>query len=136
MANVLYPKYKEALLNKEHDMNSDVIKATLIDSADYTYNAAHTTYADATVPAVSKVAVSPQLTTPTIVDGVFDTADFTWTAVTGDVCEAIIVWNDTPTTPTADPLVAFYDTSMTGMPVTPNGGNINVTVHASGWFAL
>jgi hypothetical protein len=25
---------------------------------------------------------------------------------------------------------------MTGMPVTPNSGNINVTVHASGWFAL
>jgi hypothetical protein len=136
LANVLYPKFKEALLNKEHDLNSDIIKATLIDSADYTYGAAHTTYADATVPAVSKVAVSPQLTSPTIVDGVFDTADFTWTAVTGDVSEAIIIWNDTPTTPTADPLVAFYDTGMTGMPVTPNSGNINVTVHASGWFAL
>jgi hypothetical protein len=136
MANALYPKYKEALLNKEHDMNSDIIKATLIDSADYTYGATHTTYADATVPAASKVAVSPQLTAPTIVDGVFDTADFSWTAVSGDICEAIIIWNDTPTTPTADPLCAFYDTGMTGMPVTPNGGNINVTVHASGWFAL
>jgi hypothetical protein len=136
VANALYPKFKEALLNKEHDMNTDIIKATLIDSADYTYGAAHTTYADATVAAVSKVAVSPQLTSPTIVDGVFDTADFTWTAVSGDVSEAIIIWNDSPTTPTADPLCAFYDTGMTGMPVTPNGGNINVTVHASGWFAL
>jgi hypothetical protein len=136
MANVLYPKYKQALLNKEHDMDTDIIKATLIDGADYTYSAAHNTYVDATVPAVSKVAVSAQLTTPTIVDGVFDTADFSWTAVSGDVSENIILWNDTPTTPTADPLVAFYDTGMTGMPVTPNGGNINVTVHASGWFAL
>ena len=99
-ANVLYPKYKEALLNKEHDMNTDIIKATLIDSADYTYGAAHTTYAGCHgVADVSKVAVSPQLTSPTIVDGVFDTADFSWTAVTGDVCEAIIIWNDTPTTP-------------------------------------
>jgi hypothetical protein len=43
---------------------------------------------------------------------VFDTADFTWTAVTGDVSEAIIVWNDSPTTPTADPLIAFYDTGI------------------------
>lgn len=136
MANSLYPKFKQALLNKEHDLDTDIIKATLIDSADYTYGAGHTTYADATVPAASKVAVSAQLTTPTIVDGVFDTADFTWSTVTGDVSEAIILWNDTPTTPTADPLVAFYDTGMTGMPVTPNGGNINVTVHASGWFAL
>jgi hypothetical protein len=136
MANLLYPKFKQALLNKEHDLDTDQIKASLIDGADYTYNAAHTTYADATVPAASKVAVSSALTSPTIVDGVFDTADFTWSSVTGDQSENIILWNDTPTTPTADPLVAFYDTGMTGMPVTPNGGNINVTVHASGWFAL
>lgn len=108
----------------------------MIDGADYTYSATHNTYADAQVPAAAKVAVSPQLTSPTIVDGVFDTADFVWTAVTGDVSENIILWNDTPTTPTADPLLAFYDTGMTGMPVTPNTGNINVTVHASGWFAL
>jgi hypothetical protein len=33
-------------------------------------------------------------------------------------------------------MAAFYDTGLTGMPVTPNGGNINVTVNASGWFAL
>lgn len=138
MANVLYPKYKQALLNKEHDMDTDIIKATLIDGADYTYGATHNTYVAGAqgVADASKVAVSPQLTSPTIVDGVFDTADFTWTAVTGDVSENIIVWNDSTTTPTADALVAFYDTGMTGMPVTPNGGNINVTVHASGWFAL
>lgn len=99
-------------MNKEHDLDTDIIKATLIDSADYTYGAGHNTYADATVAAASKVAVSSQLTTPTIVDGVFDTADFTWTAVSGDVSEAIIIWNDSPTTPTADPLIAFYDTGI------------------------
>lgn len=136
MANALYPKFKEALLNKEHDLDTDSIKATLIDSADYTYGAGHTTYADATVPAAAKVAVSSALTSPTITNGVFDTADFSWTSVTGDVSEAIIVWNDTPTTPTADPLIAFYDTGVTGLPVTPNSGNINVTVNGSGWFAL
>jgi len=136
MSNLLYPKFKEDLLNKIHDLNSDIIKATLIDSADYTYGAAHNTYDTGTVAAAAKVAVSPQLTSPTIVDGVFDTADFSWSAVTGDVSEAIIIWNDTPTTPVNDPLIAFYDTGVTGLPITPNGGNINVTVHASGWFAL
>src|SRR6476661_4605722 len=133
MANALYPKFKQALLNKEHDLDSDAIKATLVDAADYTYSAAHTTYAT-DVAGAGKVAVSGALTSPTIVDGVFDTADFSWTAVTGDQSEDIILWNDTPTTPTADPLIAFYDTGMTGMPVTPNGGDINVTVNASGWF--
>lgn len=122
-------------MNKEHDMDTDIIKATLVDTGTYTYSAAHTTYAT-DIGAGAKIAVSAQLTAPTIVDGVFDTADFSWTAVSGLVSEAIVIWNDTPTTPTADPLCAFYDTGMTGMPVTPNGGNINVTVHASGWWAL
>jgi hypothetical protein len=135
MSNLLYPKFKQALLNKEHSLSADAIKATLVDAADYTYAAGHASYAT-DVAGVAKVAVSPTLTSPTIVDGVFDTADFVWTGVTGDVSEDIIIWNDTPTTPTADPVVGFYDTGMTGMPVTPNGGNINVTVHLSGWFAL
>ncbi len=136
MANALYPRFKQACIAKEVNLGSDIIKATLIDSADYTYGAAHSTYADATVPAVAKVAVSGQLTSPTVADGVFDTADFTWTSVTGDPSEAIILWDDTTTTPVVDQLIAFYDTGMTGMPVTPNGGNINVTVNGSGWFAL
>lgn len=116
-------------------MDTDIIKASLIDGADYTYSAAHDEYSGGArdVPLVSIVAESPQLTSPTIVSGLFDTADFTWTAATGDQSENIILWDDTLTN---DRLCAFYDTGMTGMPVTPNGGNINVTVNASGWFAL
>ncbi len=33
-------------------------------------------------------------------------------------------------------LIAWYDTGITGLPVTPNGGDITYTVHASGWFSL
>jgi len=135
MANALYPDFKRSLLNKECDLDTDTIKATLIDSADYTYSATDTTYVAGAngVADASKVAVSSALGSPTIAAGVFDTADFSWTTVTGDVSEAIILWDDTHA---SDRLVAFYDTGMTGMPVTPNGGNINVTVHASGWFSL
>lgn len=132
MANALYDTFKEALLNKEHDFSADTIKATLIDSADYTYSAAHDDYST-DVAAGAKVAASGALTSPTITNGTFDTADFTWSTVSGDQSEAIILWNETPT---PDKLAAFYDTGMTGMPVTPNGGDINVTVNASGWFAL
>jgi hypothetical protein len=138
MANALYPDFKRALLNKEHDMNSDQIKASLIDGADYTYAATDITYVAGTngVPTAAKVAVSSALTTPTIAAGVFDSDDFVWGNVVGDQSEDIVLWNDTPTTPIADPLCAFYDTGMTGMPVTPNGGNINVTVNPAGWFSL
>lgn len=135
MANALYDTFKQGLLNKEFDLDTDVIKATLIDSADYTFSAAHDFYGGGTpdVAAAAKVAESGALTSPTITNGVFDTADFTWSTVTGDQSEAIILWDDTIVD---DRLIAFYDTGMTGMPVTPNGGDINVTVNASGWFAL
>jgi hypothetical protein len=33
-------------------------------------------------------------------------------------------------------LFAFFDTGVTGFPVTPNGGNINITWHASGIVQL
>jgi hypothetical protein len=135
MANALYTRAKEAFLRKEEDFLNDAVKATLIDSGQYTFSAAHTTYAT-DVAAGSKIAVSAALGSPTVTGGVFDTADFSWSSVSGVQSEAIILWDDTPTTPVADPLVAFYDTGMTGMPVTPSGGNINVTVNASGWFAI
>lgn len=144
MANALYNTFKERLLDAGSltpggfDLNTQTIKATLIDGADYTFSAAHDDYGSGTpdVPAAAKVAVSGALATPTITNGVFDTADFSWTAVTGDQCEDIILWNDSITSPVTDHLIAFYDTGMTGMPVTPNGGDINVTVNGSGWFAL
>lgn len=136
MANALYDTFKEGILgNTAFDLDTDVISASLIDSADYTYSAAHDEYSGGArdVPAAAIVAASGTLTSPTVALGVFDTADFTWSAVSGDVSEAIILWDDTIVN---DRLIAFYDTGMTGMPVTPNGGDINVTVHASGWFAI
>ena len=136
-ANALYNPFKQQLLDNSTalDMDGDIIKASLIDAADYTFSAAHDEYSGASrdVAAVAIVAASAQLTSPTCNNGVFDTADFVWSAVTGDQSENVILWDDTVTN---DRLIAFYDTGMTGMPVTPNGGDINVTVNASGWFAL
>lgn len=137
MANSLYNPFKEQLLNNATaiDMDGDTIKASLIDAADYTFSAAHDEYSGASrdVASGAIVAESGALGSPTCTNGVFDTGDFTWSSVSGDQSENIILWDDTVTN---DRLIAFYDTGMTGMPVTPNGGNINVTVNASGWFSL
>lgn len=135
MANALYDTFKQGLGLKVFDMDADVSKATLIDSADYTYSAAHDEYsgASADVGAAAKVAASGDISGTWSSAGVFDSSDFAWTAVSGDQSEAVILWDDTTTN---DRLVAFYDTGMTGMPVTPSGGDINFTVHTSGWFAL
>ena len=83
MANALYDTFKQGLLNKQHDLDTDNIRATLTDTDDYTYSAAHSNYATQVVSA-AKVAESGNLTTPTITNGVFDTDNFTWSTVTGD----------------------------------------------------
>jgi hypothetical protein len=128
MANAIYPTFKTALLNKECDLNTDTIVAYLVDLADYTYSAAHEVLTD--LPVAARVA-NVTLGSLTIASGVFDSADPTFTSVTGDVSEAIILYDST-----SDNLIAFYDTGVTGLPVTPNGGNIAVTVNASGWFSI
>jgi hypothetical protein len=138
LANALYNTFKQGILDAgtaPFDLNTDVVKASLIDGADYTFSAAHDEYSGGAtdVAAGAKVAESSALGSPTITNGTFDTADFTWTAVTGDQSEIILLWDDTLTN---DRLIAYYDTGITGMPVTPSGGDIQVTVHASGWFSL
>lgn len=135
MANALYNPAKQAMLSAALDMANDAIKATLIDTADYTFDAGHNEYSggSADVPSGAKVAESAALEGASVVNGVFDSNDFVWSSVSGDQSEAIILWDDDIAN---DLPIAYYDTGITGMPITPNGGNINVTVNASGWFSL
>src|SRR5574338_421363 len=51
-------------------------------------------------------------------------------AVTGDVSEAILVYKDTGVEATS-PLIAYIDTVSSGLPVTPNGGDITIAWHAT-----
>jgi hypothetical protein len=128
MANALYPTFKQALANKEINLDTDTIVLYLVDLADYTYSAAHSALTD--LPVAARVS-NVTLTATTIASGVFDSADPTFPTVTGDPSEALILYDST-----ADKLIAFYDTGVTNLPVTPNGTNIPVTVNASGWFSL
>ena len=97
----------------------------LVDLADYTFSAAHEDLAD--VPAGARVAVtSAGVGSKAVTGGVFDAADITWPSVSGDQSEAIVMYLHTGVDATAR-LVAFLDTGITGMPVTPNGGDITVT---------
>lgn len=133
MANALQASFKQSLLGKLIDMDTDDIRVLLLDLADYTYSAAHDFLDDVAAGAIVATAVLASLT---IAAGVFDSADGAFTAVTGDVSEGLFLYSHTGASDAARPLVAFYDTGVTGFPVTPNGGDINFTVHSSGWFAL
>ncbi len=133
MANAIYPKYKEAILQSAANTNlsSGTVKVALVDTGTYTYSAAHQFYSS-----VTGVVGTPQtIGSKTLTNGVFDGADVTFTAVSGSTCEALVIYVDTGTASTS-PLVAYIDTSVTNLPVTPNGGDISITWNASGIFAL
>lgn len=134
MANALYQKWKEQLLQftANNNLSAGTVKVALVDTGVYTYNAADQFYSSVS----SAVVGTPQtIGSKTFTNGVFDGADVTYTAVTGNSVEALVLYIDTGTAGTS-PLVAYIDTSVTGLPVTPNGGNINIVWNASGIFAL
>lgn len=117
MASALYPSFKELLLGGDIALDSDTIKAAIVDTGTYTYSSAHDFYND-----VSGVVGTPQtLASKSITSGVFDAADVTYTAVSGNSVEAVVLYKDTGNTATS-PLIAYID----GISVTPNGGNITV----------
>jgi hypothetical protein len=133
MANAIYPKYKEAILQSaaNSNMSSGTVKVALVDTGTYTYSSAHEFYSS-----VSGVVGTPQtIGTKTFTNGVFDGADVTFTAVSGSTVEALVIYIDTGTAGTSR-LIGFIDTGVTNLPVTPNGGDISITWSASGIFAL
>lgn len=131
MASVVYPKAKESFLKADLDLDS-TIRAVLIDTGTYTYNSAHDNYDDLSGVVGSE---SGAFASKTFTNGVFDAADITFTAVSGATVEAIVIFLDTGTA-SADKLVAYIDSASSGLPVTPNGGDIVVSWNASGIFAL
>jgi hypothetical protein len=132
MANLLYPKWKEALIQGAANSSlTGTVKVALVDLGTYTYSASHEF-----LSSLSGVVGTPQtIGTKTYTNGVFDGGDVTYTAVTGATAEALVFYIDTGVAGTSR-LVAFIDTGVTGLPVTPNGGDINLTFNASGIFAL
>ena len=135
MANALFTLTKGVILDGGINFGSATIKVDLIDTADDNPDVSTDDfYNDIAAGAAVSTATLASVTTSTA--GVFDSADPTFTAVTGDQSEELLLWNDTGGASSTDHLVASYDTFGSGMPVTPNGGDIAVTVNASGWFSL
>ena len=133
MPNAIYPLYKQALLTgaANTNMSSGTVRVALVDTGTYTYSAAHEFLTSLT----GRVGTDQTLGSKTFTNGTFDAADATWTAVTGATAEALVIYIDTGTAGTSR-LVAFLDTGVTGLPVTPNGGNITATWGAAGIFTL
>lgn len=131
MASQLYPKFLEALLSGEVDLTSDTVKAVLIDTDDETYSAADEFLDDITSGAIVGTAVA--LASKTVTGGVFDAADTTLSAVTGDPVEAVLLYIDTGTDSTSR-LIGLFD----GVSLTLNGSDVLIEwpSDASRIFAL
>ena len=133
MANALYPKWKEQLLQftANNNLSAGTVKVALV-TAGYTYSAANQFYSSVSA---SVVGTPQTIGSKTFTNGVFDGADVIFTAVTGSQVVSLVLYIDTGSAATS-PLVAFLDTGVTNLPVTPNGGDITITWNASGIFAL
>ena len=123
MANALYDKGREKFLRGELSWDTHDIKTVLVDTAGYAVNLAAHEFLSS-IDAGMRIATSANLGTKTTVAGVADAADVTFTAVTGAQSEALVIYRDTGD-PATSPLIAYIDTA-TGLPVTPNGGDITV----------
>jgi hypothetical protein len=124
MASALFAKAKKAFLDGEIDLLDNNIKCVLVDSADYTLDLANHDFLD-DIAVGARVATSGNLASKSTTGGVFDAADVTITTVSGDQFEYIIIYKDTGTASTSN-LIACIDTA-TGLPCTPNGGDITIT---------
>ena len=124
MANTLYDFARQRFLEAQINWMTDVVKVILVDTGAYTpQTAVHQYLSD--IPTSARIAGPVTMTGKATTGGAADANDVTFTAVSGTSIEAIIMCVDTGTESTS-PLIAFIDTA-TGLPITPNGGDIIVT---------
>jgi hypothetical protein len=138
MANAIYPKFKQSLLagdtNSDLDTNTttDGVYCVLVDTGTYTYSSSHQFYSSIS----GIVGTEQRIVNPTVTDGVFDGDNVDFGAVTGSSAEALIFFRKNSGANTTWRLVAYIDTGVTNLPVTPNSGNIDIAWDATGIFAL
>ena len=124
MANTLYDFARQRFLEAQINWMTDTIKVILVDTSAYTpQTSVHQYLSD--ISSSARIAGPVTLTAKATVGGAADGGDVTFTSVSGPSIEAIVIYVDTGTESTS-PLIAYIDTA-TGLPITPNGGDIIVT---------
>jgi hypothetical protein len=122
VATSLYGKARESFLKAEINLATDTIKAILIDAADYTVSIDVDQFLS-DIPAAAREEISAALAGKTTTLGVFDANDVTFSATSGDPCEAIVLYQDTGVAGTSR-LIAYIDNAA-GLAVTL-GGDVTV----------
>lgn len=130
MANSLYDKGRQRFLEAQLNWLTDAIKVVMVDTAVYAFASTHEFFAS--IPASARITAPTTLTNKTSTNGAADAQDVTFAAVNGPSIEALVIYREVLGTDgitpdeAASPLIAYIDTA-TGLPITPNGGDIIVT---------
>lgn len=136
MTKVLYPAYRESLLDgTAPDLTAVDVKVLAVDNT-YTYSAAHDFLDD--VGGGSRIATSAALGTVTVTDGTLDADDDDLGAPTlGDTIAGLIYFVDSGVEATSQ-LLAFTDEDAAGaaLAVSTNGETISLTLNADGLFSV
>lgn len=133
MANALFSNAKEEFLAGDLDLEADDIKLVLYDTDDGSVSTGSDQFLD-DIASAGIEATSSNLSGKSITDGVFDADDVTLSNVSGDECEAIIIYQDSGSDSSSTLLV--YIDNATGLPVQPNDGDISIVFDSSGVFSL
>jgi hypothetical protein len=135
VANFIPNAIKNGLWNSGlPDLTTLTIKIMGVDHADDTPVATDDFIDDilsaARVPAIASCPALASKTNGVVAVGTFDAADATFTSLSGDQFESLVMFEDSGSEATSD-LAARWDTA-TGLPLTPNGGNVTTVVAAAG----
>ena len=135
MANAIYDKYKESLMGGAANvaLDSETVKISLIDTAEEVFTSTDQFYSD--VANVVAVVATETLANVSITNGVLNADDISFESVSGASAEALLIWIDTGDANTSH-LVAWMDTNIDGLPITPDGSNVDITWSTSGIFKL
>lgn len=140
MANSFFTSYLNGILGAHAttvDLDANTIKMYLHDNGVTALNAGTQSFYNTISGGLVGTAYTLANKTNTGGIGVFDnTVDPApaFTAVSGATVEALVFFKDTGT-PTTSDLICYFDTA-TGLVLTPNGGDVNVTFNASGIFKV
>jgi len=140
MATIVTDEVRDAQLGAPThsviDFNGDTMTASLLDEDD---SGAITTstvdYDELDAAVVVAAQAMGSLTVGVVGVGIFDAADTVFSSVSGDDADWLAVWKDSTVAATS-PVAIGFDSATTGIPVSPNGGDITVTWAGGGILAI
>jgi hypothetical protein len=130
VTNALYNTAREGLLTGAIDLDTAVIKCSLVRG--YTFSSAHTFVSDVTGASGTINGTSTALANKSTTSGVFDADDTTITTTASAIDHGLLIFQSSAVTGGADVatsaqrVIAYYDTG-TGLAVQPGTGTTTVT---------